>query len=83
MKQIKDYLQDNKKGYIQITKTQSICSEIIDKIINIKITPSKIQYKNSTITISAQPVVKAEIYIQQKEIIKQINQEGIKLTIIK
>ncbi len=80
MKQIKDILQNNKKTYIQTTTIQTICSDVISHILHITITPSKIQYKNSTITISAPPVIKTEIYIQQKKILKEINKQGITLT---
>ncbi len=80
MKQIKDLLNNNKKAYIQITKKQLLCAKIITEIIQIEITPSKIQYKNTTLTISVPPIIKTEIYIQKAKILEKLNQQGIKIT---
>ena len=80
MKQIKDILQDKKKTYIQTSKIQSTCAHIISQIIDVSIPPSKIQYKNNHLAISASPTIKTEIYIQKGRILKEINKQGITLT---
>jgi len=80
MKQIGDLLNNNKKAYIQITETQSICAKIITEVIQVEIQASKIQCKNTVLTISASPIIKTEIHIQQEKILKKLNQQGINIT---
>lgn len=82
MKQIKDLLHNNKKTYIQITEMQSICAKTITEIIHFQISPTKIQYKNSTLIISAPPIVKTEIHIHKTKILEKLQQQEITITAI-
>lgn len=77
MKSIEDILSVNKKSYIQFSRIQYICADILSKNIGIKIQASNIQYNNNILTVLTNPIIKTEIHIQENIILKEMKECGI------
>ncbi len=82
MKSIEDILSNNKKSYIQFSRTQYICANILSKNIGIKISASAIQYNNNILTVLTSPIIKTEIHIQENIILKEMKENGIVVSTI-
>ena len=83
MNSLSDLLLKYKIPGVRSSQIRKICAEEVFALTGCRLTPSQLQYRNETLTLSVPPVLKSALLLRQVELKQRIQSRDVPIQVIK